>query len=55
VAEIPSSSSDSSESYRMLWLSVFREPLPDSGEQGDPWLDGVDLMAESGTWPGLES
>lgn len=28
VAEIPSDSSDTTEPYRMLWLSVFREPLP---------------------------
>jgi hypothetical protein len=55
VAEIPAVSSDSSEAYRMLWLSVFREPLPDPVEEGDQWLDGVDLMADSGTWPGLES
>jgi capsular polysaccharide biosynthesis protein len=55
VAEIPAVSSESSEAYRMLWLSVFREPLPDPVEQGDSWLDGVDLMTDSGTWPGLES
>jgi succinoglycan biosynthesis transport protein ExoP len=55
VAEIPAVSSESSEAYRMLWLSVFREPLPDPVEQGDSWLDGVDLMSDSGTWPGLES
>jgi hypothetical protein len=28
VAEIPFETSESSETYRMLWLSVFREPLP---------------------------
>jgi capsular polysaccharide biosynthesis protein len=53
VAEIPSSS-DSSEAYRMLWLSVFREPLPEVAEQGDQWLDGADLTLDPGTWPGSE-
>lgn len=28
VAEIPEDSSDATEPYRMLWLSVFRQPLP---------------------------
>ena len=55
VAEIPAVSSESSEAYRMLWLSVFREPLPDPVDQGDSWLEGVDLMTDSGAWPGLES
>ena len=56
VAEIPAVTSDSSnEAYRMLWLSVFREPLPEPVEQGDQWLDGVELMSDSGTWRGLES
>ena len=53
VAEIPASS-DSSEAYRMLWLSVFREPLPEMAEQGDQWLDGADLTLDSGAWPGSE-
>jgi hypothetical protein len=58
VAEIPASASDSREAYRMLWLSVFREPLPEPVERGvgrDPWLDGAELMTDSGTWPGFES
>jgi capsular polysaccharide biosynthesis protein len=59
VAEIPASTSDSREAYRMLWLSVFREPLPDPVERGggggDPWLEGVELTSDSGTWPGFES
>jgi capsular polysaccharide biosynthesis protein len=55
VAEIPSETSDSSEAYRMLWLSVFREPLPEPLEQGDHWLDSGDLLADSGTWRGLGS
>ena len=53
VAEIPASS-DSSEAYRMLWLSVFREPLPEVAEQGDQWLEGADLTLDPGTWPGSE-
>jgi hypothetical protein len=28
VAEIPDNASDAAEPYRMLWLSVFRQPLP---------------------------
>jgi hypothetical protein len=28
VAEIPDDTSDATEPYRMLWLSVFRQPLP---------------------------
>ena len=48
VAEIPAESSDSSEAYRMLWLSVFREPLPEAVEQGDQWLEGADLALDSG-------
>ena len=39
---------------RMLWLSVFREPLPEVAEQGDQWLDGADLTLDPGTWPGSE-
>jgi hypothetical protein len=55
VAEIPADTSESGEAYRMLWLSVFREPLPEAVDQVDPWLDGVDLMTDSDSWPGLES
>jgi hypothetical protein len=37
VAEIPDDTSDATERYRMLWLSVFRQPLPlppaDHGER----------------------
>jgi capsular polysaccharide biosynthesis protein len=54
VAELPAESSDSSEAYRMLWLSVFREPLPEAVDQGDQWLEGADLRLDSGTWPGSE-
>jgi capsular polysaccharide biosynthesis protein len=56
VAEIPSETSDtSSEAYRMLWLSVFREPLPEPTNEGDQWLDGVELTSDSGEWRGLDS
>ena len=48
VAELPAESSDSSEAYRMLWLSVFREPLPEAMDQGDQWLEGADLRLDSG-------
>jgi capsular polysaccharide biosynthesis protein len=54
VAELPAASSDSSEAYRMLWLSVFREPLPEVAEQGDQWLEGADLTLDPGPWPGSE-
>jgi hypothetical protein len=40
VAEIPSATSDATEPYRMLWLSVFREPLP------PPPLDGTERLYE---------
>ena len=46
VAELPAESSDSSEAYRMLWLSVFREPLPEATDQGDQWLEGADLALD---------
>jgi hypothetical protein len=41
----------------MLWLSVFREPLPDPVDQhgGDPWFEGLELASDSGSWPGFES
>jgi capsular polysaccharide biosynthesis protein len=54
VAELPADSSDSAEAYRMLWLSVFREPLPEAMDQGDQWLEGADLALDPGTWPGSE-
>jgi hypothetical protein len=49
VAEIPYESSDSTEAYRMLWLSVFREPLP--LPPADPSVglyDGEDPVLEHG-------
>ena len=38
VAEIPSAATDATEPYRMLWLSVFREPLP------APPIDGTERL-----------
>ena len=49
VAEIPYESSDSTEAYRMLWLSVFREPLPlPPVEQNERLYDGEDPVLEHG-------
>jgi hypothetical protein len=54
VAEIPLLSSDSVEPYRMLWLSVFREPLPrPPSEQNERWYDGEDPVLDQGV--GLRS
>jgi hypothetical protein len=49
VAEIPADSTDSSEPYRMLWLSIFREPLPlpPGGESGR-WYDDDSPVLEAG-------
>jgi tyrosine-protein kinase len=51
VAEI---ASNSSEPYRLLWLSVFREPLAEPEEPGGVWIDrleGEDAMLEPETGP----
>jgi hypothetical protein len=49
VAEIPYESSDSTEAYRMLWLTVFREPLPlPPMEQNQQWYDGEDPVLDRG-------
>jgi hypothetical protein len=49
VAEIPYESSDSTEAYRMLWLTVFREPLPlPPVEQNQQWYDGEDPVLDRG-------
>ncbi len=49
VAEIPTDSSDSTEPYRMLWLSVFREPLPlPPSEQNERLYEGEDPVLDSG-------
>jgi len=59
VAQIPagtSGSGDPGEAYRMLWLSIFRDPLPQPSEAGpDEWLDEVDLRADAGGWRELDS
>lgn len=49
LAEIPFESSDSTEAYRMLWLSVFREPLPlPPVDQGERWYGGEDPVLDHG-------
>ena len=49
VAEIPADASDATEPYRMLWLSVFREPLPlPPAEQNQRLYDGEDPMLDEG-------
>ena len=49
VAEIPPDSSDSTEPYRMLWLSVFREPLPlPPAELNQRLYDGEDPVLDAG-------
>jgi hypothetical protein len=49
VAEIPADTSDSTEPYRMLWLSVFREPLPLPPSDEQQWLyEGEDPVLENG-------
>jgi hypothetical protein len=49
VAEIPLESSDSTETYRMLWLSVFREPLPlPPVDQDERWYGGEDPVLDHG-------
>ena len=49
VAEIPYESSDSTEAYRMLWLTVFREPLPlPPVEQNQQLYDGEDPVLDHG-------
>ena len=49
VAEIPPYSSDATEPYRMLWLSVFREPLPlPPAEQNQRLYEGEDPVLDAG-------
>ena len=49
VAEIPFAGSDSTEAYRMLWVTVFREPLPlPPAEQNNRWYEGEDPVLEHG-------
>ena len=49
VAEIPDDASDATESYRMLWLSVFRQPLPlPPAEQSERLYQGESAELEPG-------
>ena len=49
VAEIPFEASDSTEAYRMLWLTVFREPLPlPPVEQNERLYEGEDPVLDHG-------
>jgi hypothetical protein len=49
VAEIPFEASDSTETYRMLWLTVFREPLPlPPVEQTERLYEGEDPVLDQG-------
>jgi hypothetical protein len=49
VAEIPYESSDSTEAYRMLWLTVFREPLPlPPADQTERWYGEEDPVLDHG-------
>jgi hypothetical protein len=48
VAEIPPHSGEATEPYRMLWLSVFREPLPlPPSDQGERLYEGEDPVLDS--------
>jgi hypothetical protein len=49
VAEIPENASDATEPYRMLWLSVFRQPLPlPPAEQSERLYQGESAELEPG-------
>ena len=49
VAEIPPDSSEATEPYRMLWLSVFREPLPlPPADQDQRLYEGEDPLLDAG-------
>jgi hypothetical protein len=49
VAEIPDDTSDAAEPYRMLWLSVFRQPLPlPPAEQSERLYQGESAELEPG-------
>lgn len=49
VAEIPFEATESSETYRMLWLSVFREPLPlPPVDESEQWYGGEDPLLDRG-------
>jgi hypothetical protein len=57
VAEIPPGDpADPGEAYRMLWLSVFRDPLPEPlEEEADKWLEGMDLREDAVNWRELDA
>jgi hypothetical protein len=49
VAEIPDDTSDATEPYRMLWLSVFRQPLPlPPADQSERLYQGESAELEPG-------
>jgi hypothetical protein len=49
VAQIPFEASDSIEPYRMLWLSVFRDPLPlPPAESNERLYEGEDPVLDQG-------
>jgi hypothetical protein len=49
VAQIPPESSRSTEPYRLLWLSVFREPLPlPPSDEDERLYQGEDPVLDSG-------
>jgi hypothetical protein len=49
VAEIPEDASDATERYRMLWLSVFRQPLPlPPADQSERLYQGESAELEPG-------
>jgi hypothetical protein len=53
VAKIPFETSDSTEAYRMLWLSVFREPLPlPPADQDQRFYEGEDPVLDRGAGSG---
>ena len=52
VAEIPFESSDSTEAYRMLWLTVFREPLPRPPVEQNERMYGEDPVLDHGVGVG---
>lgn len=54
VAEIPFETSESSETYRMLWLSVFREPLPlPPADESERLYEGEDPVLDHGVGSGV--
>lgn len=49
VAEIPYEGDESTETYRMLWLSVFREPLPlPPADESEQFYGGEDHILDRG-------